>query len=68
LTTASLFLFQTPVPNYEDVDLSFCYEGLKDKFDFAKMDQTSGLHATGYSFNVQACQRTVEFPADSRFY
>jgi hypothetical protein len=34
-------LFQTPVPNYTDVDLSFSYEYFRSAFDFATMDQTS---------------------------
>jgi hypothetical protein len=42
LTTASLFLFQTPVPSYKDVDLFFTYEHLRAIFDFTNMDQTSG--------------------------
>jgi hypothetical protein len=41
LTTAYLFLFQTPVPNYKDVDLSFTYELVKKNFDFVQMHQTS---------------------------
>jgi hypothetical protein len=39
-------MFQTPVPNYKDVDLSFSYDLVKATFDFAKMDQTSGYDFT----------------------
>ena len=38
---ANVSLFQTPVPNYKDVDLSFSYELFHSTFDFAKMDQSS---------------------------
>jgi hypothetical protein len=41
-------LFQTPVPNYTDVDLSFSYEYFHSSFDFATMDQ-----ATAYEFIEQ---------------
>jgi hypothetical protein len=39
--TENVVLFQTPVPNYKDVDLSFSYENFHSTFDFAKMEQTS---------------------------
>lgn len=39
--TATLSMFQTPVPNYKDVDLSFSYKYFRSAFDFAKMDLTS---------------------------
>jgi glucuronosyltransferase len=42
ITVISPNPLKTPVPNYKDVDLSFTYKVSKDKFDFAKMDQTSG--------------------------
>jgi len=34
-------LFQTPVPNYKDVDLSFTYQHFRSAFNFAKMDLAS---------------------------
>jgi hypothetical protein len=42
---ATVSLFQTPVPNYKDVDLSFSYKYFRSAFDFAKMDL-----ATPYDF------------------
>jgi hypothetical protein len=36
--TATVSLFQTPVPNYKDVDLSFSYKYFRAALDFAKMD------------------------------
>jgi hypothetical protein len=43
--TATAFLFQTPVPNYTDVDLSFSYDYFRSALNFATMDETSA-----YSF------------------
>jgi hypothetical protein len=39
--TANVSLFQTPVPNYTDVDLSFSYKHFRSSFDFAQIDQVS---------------------------
>lgn len=39
--TAVVLLLQTPVPNYQDVDLSFLYETNISTTDFAKEDLTS---------------------------
>jgi hypothetical protein len=43
-----MFLFQTPFPNYKDVDVSFSYKHVKTTFDLGKVDQTSQ-----YSFKKQ---------------
>jgi hypothetical protein len=45
--TATLSLFQTPVPNYTDVDLSFSYSHFRSAFDFATMDQSSQYRFMG---------------------
>jgi hypothetical protein len=34
-------LFQTPLPNYKDVDLSFSYELVNAGFDFTNMEKNS---------------------------
>jgi len=39
--TANVSLFQTPIPNYKDVDLSFSYKYFRSAFNFAKMDLAS---------------------------
>jgi hypothetical protein len=39
--TANVSLFQTPVPNYTDVDLSFSYKHFRSAFDFTQIDQSS---------------------------
>jgi len=39
--TATVSLFQTPIPNYKDVDLSFSYKYFRSAFNFAKMDLVS---------------------------
>jgi hypothetical protein len=39
--SAVLLLLQTPVPNYQDVDLSFVYEINISAMDYAKVDLTS---------------------------
>jgi hypothetical protein len=43
--TTTVSLFQTPVPNYTDVDLSFSYKHFRSAFNFATMEQSSA-----YSF------------------
>jgi len=39
--TAVVLLLQTPVPNYQDVDLSFVYETKISTMNFAKEDLSS---------------------------
>jgi hypothetical protein len=60
---ATLSLFQTPVPNYRDVDLSFSYEYFRSAFDFAKMDLTSPYDFSGEVLTVMTT--IVEKQCDS---
>jgi hypothetical protein len=41
ILTAVLLLLQTPVPNYQDVDLSFVYEIQTPTMDPVKLEQNS---------------------------
>ena len=41
IPTTTVSIFQNPVPNYKDVDLSFSYKLFHSAFDFAKMDLTT---------------------------
>jgi hypothetical protein len=52
---ANVYLFQTPVPNYTDVDLSFSYEVFHSAIDFATMDQS-----TAYEFIEQMIPVMIE--------
>jgi hypothetical protein len=40
-STANIFLFQTPVPNYTDVDLSFSYKYFRSTLDATAMGDVS---------------------------
>jgi hypothetical protein len=55
LTFANVYLFQTPVPNYTDVDLSFSYQHFHSSFDFATLHDI-----TPYQFVEQMIPFTTE--------
>ena len=62
-----LLLLQTPVPNYQDVDLSFVYEIRFPTMDPVKVEQSSiQLYGTIFLHHVESCRTTTEFPADCR--
>jgi hypothetical protein len=54
-TAYVIYLFQTPVPNYTDVDLSFSYKFLHSSFDFTTMDRI-----TAYELIEQMVPFTTE--------
>jgi hypothetical protein len=57
------FLFQMPVPNYTDVDMSFSYKDLHSLLDFTAMDKVSPYKFTEYMMPVMA--KMVEYQLSS---
>jgi len=66
---ATVSLFQTPVPNYKDVDLSFSYKYFRSAFDFAKMDLVTPYDFSGgiITFMTQMVEQQYSSPQLQEF-
>jgi hypothetical protein len=62
-STAKALLFQTPVPNYTDVDLSFSYKYFHSALDFTAMGEASPYEA--FDLFIPVMNKMVEYQLSS---
>lgn len=67
--TAIVLLLQTPVPNYQDVDLSFMYEIQFPKMDPVKLEQNSPYEFVEehFSFMFKVAELQLSSPRIKEF-